>query len=165
MNKGFTLIELLVVVLIIGILAAIALPQYQKAVERSRMAEAVHNLEEFIQAEQVYYMQYGRFAGLDQLNEDGDISFADPSREGEWRFDISGNILAAHRLGGKYSGSLLEVLMFVVDGRITVGRECEYTMLNPVEKEFCDMAKEFGYQSKPKTTIRPPGGGIRPLIP
>lgn len=48
--KGFTLIELLVVVLIISILAAIALPQYQKAVEKGRAAEAVNRISQLEKA-------------------------------------------------------------------------------------------------------------------
>ena len=56
---GFTLIELLVVVLIIGILAAIALPQYEKAVEKSRAAEALTNLRALVDAMQVAKMANG----------------------------------------------------------------------------------------------------------
>ena len=76
MKKGFTLIELLVVVLIIGILSAVALPQYTNAVEKARLSEALSMIGSLKTGIDAYMMANGyenvEFVGRSEVTLDVD---------------------------------------------------------------------------------------------
>lgn len=114
-NAAFTLIELLVVVLIIGILAAVALPQYQKAVEKSRASQALAIIKSFLNAQHLYYMANGEYTNS---LEDLDISMPWTGTEkwysgrpavsnGEWSLQTNPDYKAVYvgRIGGPYKGA------------------------------------------------------------
>ena len=72
-KQGFTLIELLVVVLIIGILAGIALPQYQRVKEKTIMTEGMQIAKQIAEANMRYYLVNNEYA--DDI-QDLDIEFS-----------------------------------------------------------------------------------------
>ncbi len=121
LHKGFTLIELLVVVLIIGILAAVAWPQYEKVVERSKATQALTLLKSVGMAAEEHMLASGNeIASFDELSVDIPWPVSarvqgisqDTHSNGEWAIEIEhytvnggGSILWMTRLKGKYKGA------------------------------------------------------------
>jgi len=123
-KQGFTLIELLVVVLIIGILASAALPQYKKAVEKSRATQALTLLKSVAQAEEAFYIANNNYtnnlSSLDiQIPWTGDTPFAtnwiakisnddwslQTNLKEEGHTSISAEVIGVIRLRGPYKGA------------------------------------------------------------
>ena len=156
---GFTLIELLVVVLIIGILAAIAVPQYEKAVYKSRLASFLPTLKAIKEANEAYYLENGRYADDVKL-----LSVDFPA--GSSRTTSSGEILYPN---GIYIDNLTgrnpaignqNIMLQLTRNNQTCGMFVMYNHSNYPGKIFClhnstyskclEICKSLGFEESPK---------------
>ena len=125
MKKGFTLIELLVVVVIIGVLAAVAVPQYTKAVEKARTAEVVTMIGDVLTGERIYQLSQGEYT-TDLSALDIDITGASIDNFlGSIGINGDGSVtISATRSSGSAQGYMLGATM-TLEGVIT--RFCDDT--------------------------------------
>jgi prepilin-type N-terminal cleavage/methylation domain-containing protein len=160
---GFTLIELLVVVLIIGILAAVAVPQYQKAVWKSRAAQLLTATRSLATAQETFHMGNGGYAtAFSDLEIDfpltprsttalgNSVSSTDAVRGNSWMeisitgyFEGSFALSTARFIDGPYKGGGFMFPHYSADSALQQKMYCtEMTLYFSTAGSFC--TKLFG---------------------
>ena len=131
--KGFTLIELLVVVIIIGILSAIALPQYELVVEKSRAAEAMINAKAIRDAIERHLQEFPDDP-VKTISQIEDVKIKSPVygnvyRSKNFRYILDNNSFRVERIDGDWQqiGQLYQITYSynTANGTWTVTSSCD----------------------------------------
>lgn len=127
--QGFSLLELLITVLIVGILATVALPNFTKSVEKAKVKDAQSVLASVASSERIYRLDQGSFGTLGNLTENNYIADPDGGNLNvDWDFAIvvggAGTTFtaAAARTGGGYNGQTVEVDEAFTGGPVYAGK-------------------------------------------
>lgn len=122
------MMELLVTVIIVGILAAIALPNFGKAIEKAKVKDAETALAAIASAERVYRLDQGDFGSLADLTSNHYVSDPDAGNSNtDWDFEDS-NVpagtftITAKRTGGGYDGAKVKVDQAYTGGPVYGGK-------------------------------------------
>ena len=108
LQEGFTLVEILIVVVIIGILAAIAIPTYFKYVERGYASDAKVQMKNILENSKLYYSENDEFPeDVKLMNEEGYANVPEATLR-KWQFTIELSYESSQGISGTITAESLD---------------------------------------------------------